>query len=409
MAISLRESVEIGLADIMTRKVRTGVTVFGIILGVMSIMVVLAIVNGMNKSTLKWMEERGGLNKIEVHRNWGMDYKDWNLATFSLNELNLIRSLVPEAVAFTPVISSRRSDITKGTLFYESNVSGVFPDMTITDEWNAAKGRFINYYDVNNSNNVIVLGSTVAKELFSGKNPLGEYVYTSGQALKVIGIMEEKYMKMQGGWGGDNALEHMNRQAFVPLTTMIHKISPGQKVEEISVRASSPEKALELQKKLENIILNLKQGKHYFEVNSAKEQMDEMKQNGRIFTIIFVLIAVISLLVGGIVIMNIMLASVRERTREIGVRLAIGARRIDIFIQFMVQTLLITTLGGVAGIVLGYSILSLVGKYLSMELVASMSMIYAALLVSVGVGLLFGIMPAVRAGNLDPVIALRNE
>jgi putative ABC transport system permease protein len=91
------------------------------------------------------------------------------------------------------------------------------------------------------------------------------------------------------------------------------------------------------------------------------------------------------------------------------VRLAIGARRIDIFIQFMVQTLLITTLGGVAGIVLGYSILSLVGKYLSMELVASMSMIYAALLVSVGVGLLFGIMPAVRAGNLDPVIALRNE
>lgn len=409
MAISLRESVEIGLADIWTRKVRTAVTVVGIILGVMSIMVVLAIVNGMNKSTMQWMEERGGLNKIDVHRNWEMDRKDWSLASFSMSELKLIRSLIPEAIAFTPKISDRSTGISKGELYFQTNVSGVFPDMTIVDEWNVSEGRFINYYDINNSNNVIVLGSTASTELFSNRNPIGEYVYVQGQALKVIGIMQEKYLKMQGGWGGENALEHMNRRVYIPLTTMLHKISPNQTIDELSIKASSPEQALKLKIKLENILLNLKQGKKLFEVSSIKEQMDQMKQNSLMFTVIFVLIAVVSLLVGGIVIMNIMLASIQERTREIGVRLAIGARRMDIFIQFMVQTILITTLGGVIGIVLGYTILNMVGKYLSMELIASLSMIYAALAVSVGVGLMFGIMPAVRASNLDPVTALRNE
>ncbi len=409
MAISLRESIEIGLADILTRKIRTAVTVLGIILGVMSIMVVLAIINSMNKSTLSWMEERGGLNKIEVRPNWDMDQSDRSLAYFTVNEVNLIRSLIPEATAFNPVISARQTGITKGSLYYKSTITGVYPDLTAVDEWNVAKGRFINYYDLNNYNNVIILGSTVARELFSGKDPLGDYVYAEGQAFQVAGVMETKMLKMQGGWGGDNALEYMNRRAFIPLTTMLHKIMPGQKIMQISIKAASPEEALQLQAKLDGIILNLKQGKKLFEVSSAQEMMDQMEQNSRIFTTIFILIAVVSLLVGGIVIMNIMLASIRERTREIGVRIAIGARRLDIFIQFMVQTVLVTTLGGVFGIILGYSILNLVGGYLSMELVASVQMVYVALLVSVGVGIVFGVMPAIRASNLDPVIALRNE
>lgn len=409
MAISLRESIEIGLADIKTRKIRTAVTVLGIVLGVMSIMVVLAIINGMNKSTMQWMEERGGLNRIEVRPNWEMDLRQWRQASFSFNELKLMRTLIPEAKAFNPVVSARRYPLQKSEISYETSVKGVYPDMTIVDEWNVQTGRFINYYDINNFHNVIVLGSTAATELFGNKNPIGEYVVMQKNVLQVIGIMETKFLKMQGNWGGDNALEYMNRQAFVPLTTMFRKTTLDQTVSEIEIKANSPEEAIELRKKVQNIILNLKQGKKLFEVSSAKEQMDEMQKNGRIFTTIFVLIAVVSLLVGGIVIMNIMLASVRERTREIGVRLAIGARRIDIFIQFMVQTILITTLGGVVGIILGYAILNLVGKYLGMELAASLSMIYAAIFVSVGVGLLFGIMPAVRAGNLDPVNALRNE
>jgi len=409
MAISLRESVEIGLADIWTRKIRTIVTIIGIILGVMSIMVVLAIVNGMNKSTLQWMQERGGLNKVEVHPNWSMARPDWAYASFSMNEIKLIRSLIPEAKAFTPIMRTHRTTITKAELAYETSVLGVYPDMTIVDEWSVQKGRFINYYDINNNNNVVVLGSTAATELFANRSPLGEYVTIQNQALMVIGIMQEKYLKQQGGFGGGNMLEHMNRRAFVPLSTMLHKITPDQRIDQLEIKAAKPEEAIKLRTKLQNIILNLKQGRRVFEVSSAQEMMDRMKQNSMIFTVIFVLIAVISLLVGGIVIMNIMLASIQERTREIGVRLAIGARRIDIFIQFMVQTILITSLGGVIGIVLGYGILGIVGKYLEMQLAASYQMIGTALLVSVGVGLVFGITPAIRASNLNPVTALRNE
>jgi putative ABC transport system permease protein len=121
------------------------------------------------------------------------------------------------------------------------------------------------------------------------------------------------------------------------------------------------------------------------------------------------MIGMISLLVGGIVIMNIMLASIKERTREIGVRLAIGARRTDIFVQFMVQTVLITGLGGVFGIILGYLILDLVSGYLGLPMLAGPQLILVSLLVSVGVGLIFGIAPAVKASNLDPVMALRDE
>lgn len=408
MAISLRESIEIGLADMLTRKIRTVVTVLGIILGVMSIMVVLAIINGMNQSTLRWMEERGGLNKIEVDINWSMDAKDRALAQFTFNELNFIRSQIPEAVAFNPQVGANRYPLKRGDLQYETSIKGIYPDMTKIEEWEVGRGRFVNYFDINNFNNVVVLGSTAAKELFGNEDPLGQYVSMQGQMLQVIGIMQTKYLKMQG-WGGDNALEHMNRQAFVPLTTMFRKTTLDQAITQFEVKANSPEEALKLKSKLESILLNLKQGRRLFEVRSAKEQMDTMKQNARIFQVIFILIAVVSLLVGGIVIMNIMLASVKERTREIGVRLAIGARRMDIFIQFMVQTILITTLGGVIGILLGFMIVNLVGKFLGLDIATSLNMVYVALLVSAGVGLIFGIMPAIRAGNMDPVTALRNE
>ncbi len=134
-----------------------------------------------------------------------------------------------------------------------------------------------------------------------------------------------------------------------------------------------------------------------------------MKRDSAKFQIVFFLISAISLFVGGIVIMNIMLATVQERTREIGIRMAIGARQMDVFIQFIVQTVIITTIGGILGIIIGMSMLDQLGKYLEFNLVASQQMVAIALFVSAGVGLIFGIFPAVRASKLDPVEALRHE
>lgn len=411
MAISLAESLQVGLADILMRKVRSVVTIIGIILGVMSIMVVLAIVNGMNKSTLEWMGQRGGLTKIEVRQNWSYDFSKGGMASFSLREINQIRALVPEAAAFNPQTQLQPTEMLNGERGYVCSLLGVYPDMVKVDDWPVKSGRFINSLDIDNHNNVVVLASTTATELFSSRDPLGSYVSYGGLRLLVVGVMEAKFLQNQGGASsfGDNALEYMNQRAFVPLSTLLSKIDPTQKINGFDLQADTPEDAKTLRKKVENIVLNLKQGKKIFSVESAQEQLEQMRKSTRIFTTIFFLIAVISLLVGGIVIMNIMLASIKERTREIGVRIAIGARQRDVFLQFLVQTVLITALGGVLGIILGYAILGGVGKYLQLQVLASAQMIWVALAVSIGVGLLFGVMPAVRASKLNPVEALREE
>ena len=411
MAIPIAESLKLGMADILMRKVRSIVTVIGIILGVMCIMVVLAIVNGMNKSTMSWMEERGGLSKIEVEQNWQYDFSKGGDPSFTLKEIRYLQSLLPEAEAFNPSVQEWEAIITKGDIRYSTSLRGVMPDFVKVEQWDIAKGRFIKDMDIDLHSNVVVVGSTVAKEFFGNSEPLGQIMSIGNQQFTVVGVMSERFMQSQGGQigMGDNALEYLNQRCFIPISTMISKVNPISKISSIDIRAKSPEEAKELRRKVENIVLNLKNGKRLFQVTSAKEQMDTMQANAKIMEAIFILIAVISLLVGGIVIMNIMLASIRERTREIGVRIAVGARSRDIFLQFLVQTILITSLGGVLGILFGFAILDKVGSYLQIEVLASVQMIWVALLVSIGVGLIFGVGPAIRASRLDPVIALREE
>lgn len=409
MAISLTESITIGIADIMMRKVRSIVTIIGIILGVMCIMVVLAIVSGMEKSTMEWMLQRGGLSKIEVYRNWLYDFKQGGDASLTMQEIQYLRQQIPEARAFNPQVSLYNAQIGVQGNSFSGECFGVMPDMQIVENWTVSEGRFINEIDIRENNGVAVLGKISARRLFGSANPIGQNISINGIVFKVIGVLEEKVWINQGSNLKENLLEYMNNYTYVPVSTMMSKLSPGSKVTSLEITAQSPDHAIALQKKVERIILGIKRGKKVFQVDSAQEDMQEMKKNALIFTVIFVQIALVSLLVGGIVIMNIMLASIKERTREIGVRIAVGARRFDIFVQFLVQTILITVLGGVLGIIFGYLILDLVSSYLSITMVASAQMIFIALAVSVGVGLIFGIAPAIRASKLDPVVALREE
>lgn len=409
MAISLKESLVIGFTDFWSRKIRSFVTILGIILGTMSIIVVLAIVNGVNKSTLAWMTERGGLNKIDVQRNWTYDKQGVGKRYLTLRELNFIHSKIPEVTAFNPQLENFKK-FREGDKSYNAQVIGVLPDFAVAEEWTADKGRFITKFDEDASTDVIVLGTALKQKLFGNKNPLGTYVTMGNLQLRVVGVMEERVFKQPGGgFGGGNMLEYLNYQAFIPLSTMIHKVTGTDAIESFSVKAPNPQAATEIRKKLEALLLNLRSGKPIFRVEAAQEEMEQMKKNSMIFQVIFFLVASISLMVGGIVIMNIMLATIQERTREIGIRLAVGARRRDIFMQFMIQTVLMTSIGGIMGIMIGFSILKYVGKYLGTVVAASGMMVLVALIVSAGVGLIFGIFPAIRASNLDPVEALRNE
>ncbi len=407
MAISLKESLVFGFSDFWSRKVRSLVTIIGIILGTMSIIVVLSLVNGINKQTLQWMMERGGLSKITVRRNWQYDNPKKVRSYFTWKEIKLIRSLIPEAKYLNPQKRYwlRHSYKDKE---YNSSIYGVLPDFTKIEEWDTEDGRFISEFDINQSNDVIVIGTRVKEELFGNKNPIGQFITVHGRRLQVIGIMKHRYMK-SNNIGSDNALGYLNRRTFVPLSTMIHKGTGDDNISSLALKAQDAESAPELRKKLEAIILNLRHGEPVFMIESAQEEAEEMAQSQKTFQIIFFIISIISLLVGGIVIANIMLASIQERTREIGIRLTVGARRRDIFMQFLVQTVLITFIGGILGTLVGLSLLEMVSEYLEIKLIAELSMVLIALTVSVGIGLLAGIIPAILASKLNPVEALRYE
>ena len=406
MAISLKESIIVGFSDFWSRKIRSFVTIFGIILGTMSIIVVLSVVKGINKKTLDWMMERGGMNKITIRKNWEYNKETSQKSYFTFKEYNLIRSLLPEVVSFNPQIR-KHFRISSGSEKFSGRVSGVIPDFVSVEEWNVSEGRFISDFDVNQSSDVIVIGTQVREELFGNKNPIGSFITVHNRRLQVIGIMDYKFI--QGDFLQDNALAYMNRRSFIPLSTMIHKVTNDDVIENLSIKAASPEQAPELREKIEAIVLNLRYGEPVFRIESAQENAQDMVKEQATFRMIFFLISMISLLIGGIVIMNIMLASIQERTREIGIRITVGARRRDIFMQFLVQTVLVTTIGGIFGITSGLLILDIVGKYLEFELVAGYRKIFIALLVSAGVGLIFGISPAIKASRLNPVEALRYE
>lgn len=373
----------------------------------MSIIVVLSLVNGINKQTLQWMMERGGLSKITVHRNWQYDNPNKLRNYFTWKEIKLIRSLIPEAKYMNPQKRYwlRHSYEDKE---YNTSIYGVLPDFSKIEEWETEDGRFISEFDINQSNDVIVIGTQVRDELFGNKDPIGQFITVHERRLQVIGIMKHRYMK-SNNIGSDNALGYLNRRTFVPLSTMIHKGTGDDNISSLALKAQDAESAPELRKKLEAIILNLRHGEPVFMIESAQEEAEEMAENQKTFQIIFFIISIISLLVGGIVIANIMLASIQERTREIGIRLTVGARRRDIFIQFLVQTVLITFIGGILGTLVGLSILKMVSGYINIELIAELSMVLIALTVSVGIGLLAGIIPAIMASKLNPVEALRYE
>jgi len=362
----------------------------------------------MNQETMKWMTERGGLAKITISRNWESKNPLKLPDYFSLKEVLLIKSLVPEVEAFNATIYLR-SIFKYGANTTFSRTVGTFSDFEIIEEWSADRGRFIRNFDVTENNNVIVLGNTIKNELFGSKNPIGQTVTVRGQQFTVIGIMKYRFMESNNNLFSDNPFEYMNRTSVIPISTMINKFGQKDAIDEITIRAKSADEAIALKNKLEDIVLNLRRGQDIFNVVSAQEEAKKMQESALMFKIIFFFISSISLIVGGIVIMNIMLASVQERTREIGVRLAIGARRFDIFLQFLIQSVLITFTGGLVGVLLGVSIVKHVGDFLKTSTLVDINMIYIALAVSVGIGLIFGIFPSVKASNLDPVEALRYE
>jgi len=408
--MSIFYNIKLGIVDMVHNVGRTLITMLGVILGTMSIIAVLALVQGGREQSIRWLEERGGVLKLSIDTKWTFDLDERSQIRdqrMMLKDMRLIRNYFPDLLNFSPV-SSKWFQMKYKDKNYSTRVNGVFPTYQEADNFHIGEGRFISEFDIEQASRVIAIGVRVKDALFGKENALGKNITISNNQFKVIGIMEEKKMEMSG-WSGHNPMDWLNRQSFIPLTTMLKKLFADEPIDEINFQVASSEMVKPTQERLNQFLKALRRGEEIFEVRANSDRLENIQKNSNDTQLILMIVGGISLIVGGIVITNISLASVKERLREIGVRMAVGAKRKDILVQFLIQTTFMSLLGGIVGVIMGLSLLRALEKFLSSPTSANPNMIIIALVLSVGVGFVAGFFPAMQASRSDPIKILRYE
>jgi ABC-type antimicrobial peptide transport system permease subunit len=402
-----------GLLEIWANKVRSMLSMSGIVLGVAALVAMVGIVQGMLENMRASFERSGGILKIEVHpRNPpesqqhiagispGMTWRDYTA----------IQRATPLAEFITPVVDMRWERFVANGRREGALLQGVTPDFISIQNREMAHGRFISETDIKLKSPVIVLGDHIVRDLFrDSDNAIGEQLKVDGDVYTVVGQLapvDNSGLTSGRGWNWESRLN------FIPATTAMSRYRGSNQVDRMEILAANVRELPDLMEQVENTLTQTHRGIRDFEIRTQEERLLELQKLENSFLYSLGGIAGISLLVGGIGIMNVMLASVSERIREIGVRKAIGARSHDIFIQFLAEAVVISLLGGVLGLVASVGLLSLARDLIpqgeGIELVPVMAMLYGFLFSS-GIGLLSGIYPALRASRLDPIDALRYD
>jgi putative ABC transport system permease protein len=408
--MNLQAAILEALESLSANKVRTGLTILGIVIGVAAVIAMLAVGTGA-QNTITGAINGVGTNLLFVFPgNQQQDVK--HIQPLTQGDVNAISDALqaPSVALVAPVIMSS-FDITFSGEQTNSQVSGITPAHESVRNDKLTEGTFISDQDLLGHASVALIGPDVADKLFGRKDGLvGETIRIAGQPFRIIGVLESR----GGGMGGSQ-----DNVVYVPLTTaqsrLIHR--NNNKYDIVFAQAVAPEQVTAASDEVSQILRTRHRteiGVDDFTVMSQQDIVSTAQTITGVLTIFLGGIAAISLLVGGIGIMNIMLVSVTERTREIGLRKAIGARKRDILIQFLTESALLSLLGGIIGIALGWLIAFAVGKIAeatgnSFTPAVSLDAILLATIFATAVGLFFGIYPANRAANLEPVEALRYE
>ncbi|MBR2879461.1 MAG: ABC transporter permease, partial [Oscillospiraceae bacterium] len=385
------------------KKARSALTMLGIIIGVASVVIMVSIVQGTNKKTLEQFESMG-TNKIEVYAyQWwgGGDKISDELYDYCLSLADLVVGVTPQGY-YWPQNGIKYGTTSTSNMEYGSPQIYLGSDQySLCNNFTIEKGRDIAYLDVENYNQVIVLGARVAEFLFPYRDPIGEIVNIDGHKFEVIGVYEAKDPDSQ--WSMDN-------MAVVP-SSMNRLLNKSTSFDSFIVKAVSKEATTEAITLLDGFLSGIIDSfSGYYSVYSQNQWMESDQSYTDMLSLVVGGIAGISLLVGGIGIMNIMLVTVTERTREIGIRMAIGASRASIILQFLIEAAVICAVGGVFGLVVSALGTVVAGKLLlDTVLMPSMGMTIGAIAFSVVLGIVFGLYPAMKASSLQPVEALRGE
>jgi putative ABC transport system permease protein len=412
MAQAYGENLRQAMDTLRTHKLRSALTVFGVVLGVSVIMLVAALITGFNQKIEEEIKQVGAdtafITKWDRHRDGPPTLEERQRKSLTPEDAQAIREACPVVKSITawvePGWEQTHTVRTKAGNVTAIDFRGVQPDFGIVyANATLSAGRFISEGDDLHKDKVVLLGENVAPVLFPEGSPIGKDAFIDGNAFQVVGVLE----KAKGGFGADEE----DRRVLIPYNTL-KKMYPA--ADDVNLRAQAqagrlPEAVDQIREVLErrrNVPFG---GKDNFSINTAEQQVAQFHDMVDTVALATVVLSSIGLLVGGIGVMNIMLVSVTERTREIGVRKAIGAKRSDITWQFLLEAMTLTGAGGLLALLLVNGLVLLIRTTLSWRGEVPLWAAATGIAVSVSVGLIFGVWPAIKAAKLDPVEALRYE
>jgi len=407
--ISLLETTRISFRALKANKTRSALTMLGIIIGVTAVIVMFAIGTGANREITARFSSLG-TNILMVRP--GADTGPGRGSRSSVTTLTIDDAYAIEehgnAVAYAAPVYGGGAQAVFGNANYSVRVTGTTPDYFAIQDWGLKSGRVFTDQDVRSATKVCVIGQTIVKELFGNEDPIGKLIRVKKVPLVVIGILEELGESPRGD-DQDNVI-------IVPVTTAQRRMFSPQKmgsVSLISVKAIDEYHLEKAQKQIEDLLSirhKIRPGSEMdFTVRNLTQMVEAAKSATRVMTLLLTAVAGVSLLVGGIGIMNIMLVSVTERTREIGIRMAVGAKSSDIRLQFLVEAVILSLFGGIIGIILGIGGSELLSRSLGWATEISALSISLSFGFSGFVGIFFGYYPAWKASLLNPIDALRYE
>ncbi|MBX3277325.1 MAG: ABC transporter permease [Acidobacteria bacterium] len=400
---------KIAFRALARNKMRSALTMLGIIIGVGAVIAMVSIGQGAQASVQAQIASvgtnllfvgAGSQNVGGVRSGTGATSSN----TLTVDDIEAIRREIPSVAMASPTVNAR-SQMVFGNQNWNTQVQGVNEQFPQIRKWQIQSGEFFTEADVRTASRVLVIGATVAENLFSGLDPVGQSVRVRELPFRVIGVMARRG---QDGQGRDQ-----DDIAIAPFTTVQKKLLAITHVQFAHVSAVSPEATYLAQEQITDLLrqrhkLAPNQENDFF-VRNLTDVAEAADETNRIMTLLLASIASVSLLVGGIGIMNIMLVSVTERTREIGIRMAIGARSSAVRTQFLIEAVVLSLMGGVIGIAVGLTISLLIPWLLTWPTLVSPTSIIGSVLFSAAVGIFFGYYPARKAASLDPIDALRYE
>lgn len=408
-----RENIQLAISGLADHKFRSFLTMLGIIFGVASVIAMLSIGEGAKREAIAKYQDLGVNNIIIREKKLSDSEQEEVRAKFSpgltLQDAEVIEEIVPD-VSYIAAQAELNTDVKFHDKTVKSTVIGVTPTYLNMMNYVIEKGDYISPLQYDSRLKVCVIGKGVAQSLFQKENPIGQMIKIEDQWLEIIGVLESKTLFTETV--GELAARDLNTDVFIPLTTFLNRFPRKvleNEIQQITVQINNSGRLVESSKLINEILQ-----RHHFKnedygIVIPYELLKQEEKERQIYNFLLGAIAAISLIVGGIGIMNIMLANVTERTREIGIRRSIGARKSDIMSQFVTEAVVISITGGIIGVILGVTLSLFVNVFTDVSTYIKAYSIFIAFAFSVVVGIGFGYLPAKNAANLEPVDSLRYE